>query len=88
MLQFAKDYKLWETLIVKAGWVFTPTDGWNHRTWMGRAMGDKSAIGCDELAEVMVDAVMNGWTEEEVNMSNQYMVTKARDLSAKRKGEE
>lgn len=88
MLQFSNDYTLWETLIVKAGWVVDRKNVWNHRTWMGWVMGDKSAIGRDELAVVMVDAAMNGWSEEEVNMSNQYVVTKARELLAKRKGEE
>lgn len=53
---------LWETLIVKSGFVISK-DIKSPRDFMGWMMWSKACVRVDELAATMVDAVLNGWKE-------------------------
>ncbi|PMD48414.1 hypothetical protein L207DRAFT_627146 [Hyaloscypha variabilis F] len=53
---------LWETLIVKSGFVISK-DIRSPRDIMGWMMGMKACIRVDELAATMIDAALNGWRE-------------------------
>jgi hypothetical protein len=65
MLGFAsrKETKgLWETLIVKSGFVISK-DVKSPRDFMGWMMGTKACLRVNELAATMIDAALNGWQE-------------------------
>jgi hypothetical protein len=65
MLGFAtkEDTKgLWETLIVKSGFVILK-DIKSPRDFMGWVMGTKACLRVDELTAAMIDAALNGWKE-------------------------
>jgi hypothetical protein len=53
---------LWETLIVKSGFVISK-DIRSPRDCMGWMMGSKVCLRVDELAAAMIDAALNGWKE-------------------------
>lgn len=65
MLGFTTNEKtkgMWETLIVKSGFVIS-RDIQTPRDFMGWMMGTKSCLRVDELAATMIDAGLNGWKE-------------------------
>lgn len=72
---------LWETLIVKAGFVIQK-ELRNPRDFLGWMLGSKSCIRVDELAANMIDAGSNGWKENTLQ-DNQLMVTRGRELLGK-----
>lgn len=72
---------LWETLIVKAGFVIQK-ELKSPRDFMGWMLGSKSCIRVDELAANMIDAALNGWKESTLQ-DNQLMVTRGRELLGK-----
>jgi hypothetical protein len=53
---------LWETLIVKSGFVISK-DIKSPRDFIGWMMGTKFCLRVDELAAAMVDAALSGWKE-------------------------
>ncbi len=53
---------LWETLIVKSGFVISKEIR-SPRDFMGYMMGTKACVRVDELAATMIDAALNGWKE-------------------------
>lgn len=70
----------WQTLIIKAGFVVNRRSN-SPRDIVGSMLGDKMAIGVDELAAVTVDAAMTGvgWESDTVG-DNVAMVAKGREL--------
>jgi hypothetical protein len=81
MLGFAtkEDTKgLWETLIVKSGFVISK-DIKSPRDFMGWMMGTKSCLRVNELAAVMIDAALNGWKENTMQ-DVQTMGVKGREI--------
>lgn len=72
---------LWETLIVKSGFV-VQKELRNPRDFIGWMLGNKACIRVDELAATMVDAGLNGWKENTLQ-DNQAMVVKGRALLGK-----
>jgi len=66
MLAFAtaeQSKGLWETLIVKSGFVISK-DIRSPRDFMGWMMGTKACVRVDELAATMIDAALNGWKDD------------------------
>ena len=81
MLAFTKMDELkglWETLIVKAGFVIQK-DIKSPRDFMGWMMGSKACIKVDELAAIMIDAALNGFKESTLS-DNKVMVTRGREV--------
>ena len=81
MLAFAKKDELkglWETIIVKAGFVIQK-DIKSPRDFMGWIMGSKAWIKVDELAATMIDAALNGFKESTLS-DNKVMVTRGREV--------
>jgi hypothetical protein len=81
MLSFAKKKEtkgLWETLIVKSGFVISK-DVKSPRDFIGWMMGTKACIRVDELAAAMVDAALNGWKENTL-VDVQAMGVKGREI--------
>jgi hypothetical protein len=81
MLAFIKKDELkalWETLIVKAGFVIQK-DIKSPRDFMGWMMGSKACIKVDELAATMLDAALNGFKESALS-DNKVMVTRGREV--------
>lgn len=72
---------LWETLIVKSGFVIQKQLE-SPRDLMGWMMGSRACIRVDELAAVMIDVALNGWKENTLDDS-QLMVTRGRTLLGK-----
>lgn len=84
MLEFATKPEtegLWETLIVKAGFVIQK-ELKNPRDFMGWMLGSRACIRVDELAANMIDAGLNGWKENTLQ-DNKLMVTRGRELLGK-----
>jgi len=84
MLSLASDPKtqgLWDTLIVKAGFVIQK-ELKNPRDFMGWMLGFKACIRVDELAATLIDAGLNGWKESTLQ-DNQVMVTRGREVLGK-----
>lgn len=84
MLGFATNPEtqgLWETLIVKAGFVIQK-DLKSPRDLMGWMLGAKACIRVDELAANMIDAGLNGWKENTLQ-DNSAMVTRGREILGK-----
>jgi hypothetical protein len=54
---------LWNTLIIKSGFVTQPTLK-SPRDVIGWLMGEASCIKVDELAAAMIGAAISGWGEE------------------------
>ncbi|KAH7323710.1 hypothetical protein BKA65DRAFT_73476 [Rhexocercosporidium sp. MPI-PUGE-AT-0058] len=84
MLDFAKTSEtqgVWETLIVKAGFV-TSKEGRSPRDIVGWMMGSKASISLDEIAAVLIDSTLNGW-EEDTLEDNEIMVRKGRQALKK-----
>ena len=73
---------LWETLIVKSGFVIS--DGSSPRDMFGWMLGANKSIRVDELAAFMIDAAMNG-REESTIQDNEAVVKKGREVLAKMK---
>ena len=69
---------LWETLIVKSGFVISK-DIKSPRDFMGWMMGTKSCLRVNELAAVMIDAALNGWKENTMQ-DVQTMGVKGREI--------
>jgi hypothetical protein len=81
MLAFATKDELkglWETLVVKAGFVIQK-DIKSPRDFMGWMMGNKACIKVDELAATMIDAALNGFKESTLS-DNKAMVTRGREV--------
>ncbi|KAF8867147.1 hypothetical protein BDZ45DRAFT_719498 [Acephala macrosclerotiorum] len=69
---------LWETLIVKAGFVIQK-ELKSPRDVMGWMLGTKACIRVDELAAAMIDAGLNGWKENTLK-DNAAMVARGREV--------
>jgi hypothetical protein len=85
MLGFAEAEEtkgLWETLIVKSGFVIS--DSSSPRDMFGWVLGANKSIRVDELAAFMIDAAMNG-REESTIQDNEAMVNKGEEVLAKMK---
>jgi hypothetical protein len=54
---------LWETVIIKAGFVISK-DGRSPRDMMGWALGTAKSIRVDELAAAMINVAINGSKED------------------------
>ena len=80
MLGFAQDEGnegLWETVIVKAGFVVSK-EGRSPRDIMGWVMGTTKSIRVDELAAAMIDVAINGSMEDTLQ-DCQAMVIRGRE---------
>jgi hypothetical protein len=67
---------LWESYIVKSGFVITK-DGKSLRDMLGWMLGDEKGIGVHELASAMIDVALKG--SSEVTMGNKEMVVRGRE---------
>ncbi|KAG0650055.1 hypothetical protein D0Z07_3522 [Hyphodiscus hymeniophilus] len=80
MLAFAKEEGndgLWQTVIVKAGFVVSK-DGRSPRDLMGWVLGTSKSIRVDELAAAMIDIAIN-WSKQDTLQDCQAMVMKGRE---------
>ena len=80
MLSFAKaegNEGLWETVIVKAGFVMSK-DGRSPRDMLGWVLGASRAITVDELAAAMIDVAING-SKDDTLQDCQAMVVRGRE---------
>lgn len=80
MLGFARqegNEGLWETVIVKAGFVVSK-EGRSPRDMMGWVLGTTKSIRVDELAAAMIDVAING-SKEDTLQDCQVMVTRGRE---------
>jgi hypothetical protein len=87
MLEFARKEELrglWETLIVKSGFVIHK-DIQSPRDAMGWMMGNSKTIRVNELAALMIDASMFGGWKEDTLQDNQEMVRRGREAMEKMK---
>lgn len=76
-MQFARQAgceELWETYVVRPGWVMSDT-AYGFLTW---GLGSKYCIWADETAATMLDTVLNG-SENQV-LDNQTMALRGRQL--------
>jgi len=69
---------LWETLIVKSGFVISK-DIRSPRDLMGWMLGTKACVRVDELAATMIDAALDGWKEDTMQ-DVQAMGAKGREI--------
>jgi hypothetical protein len=87
MLRFAQTDELnglWETLIVKAGFV-TQNEMWSPRDAIGYILGTKMSIRVSELAAFMTEAALEGSWEENTMQNNEEMVKRGREALDKMK---
>jgi hypothetical protein len=80
MLGFAKEEGsegLWETVIVKAGFVVSK-EGKSPRDMLGWVLGSSKSIRVDELAAAMIDIAING-SKEDTIQDCQAMVKRGRE---------
>jgi hypothetical protein len=80
MLEFAQEEGnkgLWETMIVKTGFVVSK-EGRSPRDIIGWAMGTTKTIRVDERAAAMIDVAING-NKEDTRQDCQAMVMRDRE---------
>ncbi|KAF4633899.1 hypothetical protein G7Y89_g4214 [Cudoniella acicularis] len=65
---------LWETLIVKSGFVIQK-EVKSPRDFLGWMAGNKFTLRVDELAAFMIDASANGWGNSEDTMSDVFTIS-------------
>jgi hypothetical protein len=75
---------LWETIIVKAGFVITES-GMSPRDMLGWALGSQRAIRVNDLSALMIDLALNG-SPEETMQDNLAMVLRGGDVLGKTQG--
>jgi hypothetical protein len=68
---------LWDTVIVKAGFV-TSKEGKSPRDMLGWVLGTQKSIRVDELAAAMIDIAFHG-SKEKTLQDNHALVTRGRE---------